>query len=386
MSGAPAQRLAALDGLRGWAALSVVVFHLTWECFGALFPVLRTIPAALFANGNFAVALFLMVSGYVLTIRGWRSEDKSAVFRSILKRYFRLTVPILGAVLIYWAVISLGLVMSHQAAGIVHRPEWLGSFARMQPDPVDAIGYGLLGVYLRVSAGGYGPFLWTMIAELWGSYVVLALCLFELRGRWSYLPLAALTVLSLFTAFKPIFPLAACYPAGAIVALLAKDGIIGTQPPDETESVVATGVFAAALVAAAIAEATAADLSVTTVLAMVAFVAALRSGLVSRFLSMPASQWLGRISFPLYLLQIVVITTLTSGLIVLADRAGTLNLWTALGIGGVSTVACLLAAQFFMPIERFSLKLAAEIGGKGPAGAVVSPASASGRPRPAANR
>ena len=37
----PSGRLDLLDGVRGWSALSVVLFHVFWETFGALVPAFR---------------------------------------------------------------------------------------------------------------------------------------------------------------------------------------------------------------------------------------------------------------------------------------------------------------------------------------------------------
>jgi peptidoglycan/LPS O-acetylase OafA/YrhL len=367
MTARPSERLRALDGLRGWAALSVIVFHLTWETFGALYPVLRSFPVALVGNGNFAVALFLKVSGYVLTWRGWHSDDKAPIVHAILKRYFRLTFPIAVSVLLFWAVLALGWTSNETAGAIVHRPGWLQRFGHVEPDFVDALSFGLAGVYLHISPSGYGPFLWTMVAELWGSYVVLGLCLVELPGRLTYLPLAGLTVAGLFSpALHPLFPIAACYPAGALMALLTRDGLIGSGEPSARESRLAGGVLVVTLSAAAVGEMAKIDPAFTTVLAMATFVAALRCRTSAALLALPVSQWLGRISFPLYLLQIVVITVFTSGLIVLFDAVHILTLWTALGIAVASLVACLVAAHLFLPVERFAIALSAQIGGRAP--------------------
>ncbi len=359
---APADRLTALDGLRGWASLSVIFFHLTWETFGARFPVFRSFPFAFLGNGNFAVALFLMVSGYVLTIRGWRSDDKAGVRRSIVKRYVRLTPPILASVLIFYAAVALGWSSAQVAGQIVQRPDWLQAFGSFHPDVVDALSFGSFGVYFGGGPQSYGPFLWTMTIELWGSFLVLLLCWFELPARWSYLPLALLVTMGIFLTFVPYFPVAACYPAGAMVALAVKDGLVASGPPRPLQSTLASLVVVASLLAVAWAETTGISTRYTAILAMAAFVAVLRSGPALRLLSAPLSRWLGQVSFPLYLVQISVIVTITSGLIAWADRNGVLDVWEAGAIAVVSIGCCLLAAALFMPVERFALWLSARVG------------------------
>jgi peptidoglycan/LPS O-acetylase OafA/YrhL len=390
MTAAAPTRVAALDGLRGWASLSVVVFHLGWETFGKIYPDFRSFPEALIANGSLAVSLFLMVSGYVLTIRGWRDDDKDPVRRSLLKRYFRLTPPILVSVLIYWAVVALGWSHAHEAGLIVHRPDWLAAFARFGPNLGDVVGFGLFGAYVQANQGGYGPFLWTMAIEFWGSFVVLALCWFELPGRWSYAPLVALTAIGLMLPWSPYFPIAACYPAGALVALMSKDGLVGSDTPGPLESATATVVAILALIGAALAEMSGKSTQLTALVAMAVFLLVLRSGPISRFLSLPLSQWLGRLSFPLYLIQISVIVTITSGLIVVAKTNGLLAPAMALAIALLSLAACLLGAWLMLPVERFALDFAGRIGrlaippvGRPPS---ANRASSSGPTYPAASR
>jgi len=361
MSEHAAERLSVLDGLRGWAALSVVVFHLTWECFGVLFPQLRNVPLAVVANGNMAVALFLMVSGYVLTIRGWRNADKSGVRRSILKRYFRLTIPILASVMLFWAILALGLGAGPAAGLIVDRPDWLSKFGHLDPDVLRAITFGLAGVYQRTTAESFGPFLWTMTIELWGSFVVLGLCFFELRRTWAYVPVVLLTVLALWLRIAPYFPIASCYLGGALVALMTRDGIIRTGSPGRIESLIATVLLALSLVAAGLVQYYQLEQALVVPFAMIGFACALRSGPVSRFLSLPVSQWLGRISFPLYLMQILVIVTVTSWLIIWAQAGGQLTVWTAIGIAFVSGALCIVAAWAFLPVERLALTVAARV-------------------------
>lgn len=356
------QRVVALDGLRGWAALSVVFFHLTWETFGAAFPVFRTPPFALLGNGPYAVALFLMVSGYVLTIGGWRNADKRPMVRSIAKRYPRLTIPILASVLLFWALISLGLTASPVAGRIVNRPDWLAQFADLRPNLVDALWFGLVQVYITTGQHSYGPFLWTMTVELWGSFIVLLACLLELPGVRGYLLLLAVCGASFYTKLDPYFPVAACYPAGAIVALLVRDGIIRSSVPGRLESTVATAGVVVGLVTSAAEKQFNLGLQLTTVAAILTFVGVIRSRPALAFLRLRVSLWLGAISFPLYLVQILILTTVTSDLIVAARGAGLLNPWTAAAVAGVSLPLCLVAAQLFLSVERGGLKVARWLG------------------------
>lgn len=77
----PRVRLDFLDGLRGLAALYVVMHH-TWDEMGwqgrqALLPLPVQHVMSFFMPGSFAVTIFIVLSGYCLMLPVVRSEDLS---------------------------------------------------------------------------------------------------------------------------------------------------------------------------------------------------------------------------------------------------------------------------------------------------------------------
>src|SRR3954453_13877152 len=81
MPGQMRQRLAGLDGVRGLAALFVVVNHVFLRAFPG-YPVDRApFWAAWFIYGRFAVVVFIVLSGFSLTLsparHGWRLDGVS---------------------------------------------------------------------------------------------------------------------------------------------------------------------------------------------------------------------------------------------------------------------------------------------------------------------
>src|SRR6185369_12561088 len=113
------RRLLHLDGLRGWAALFVILHHLELGFFPALkgtndgvSPVLG--PFSFIVDGPLAVAIFFLLSGIVLA-----EAVQAAVHRQgsanvgltslVIKRWLRLGLPIIVISLLILALFtSLG--------------------------------------------------------------------------------------------------------------------------------------------------------------------------------------------------------------------------------------------------------------------------------------
>lgn len=105
-------RINALDGLRGWAAVTVVVYHVVWETFGSVLPVIHNPLFAVFMNRSLAVALFFILSGEALSVAYFQSRDEKLVVGSVLKRYSRLTIPVVASSLVVFAIISFHFISS----------------------------------------------------------------------------------------------------------------------------------------------------------------------------------------------------------------------------------------------------------------------------------
>src|ERR1700752_3428309 len=101
-----ARRLECLDGVRGVAALVVVVFHYLSAFVPALTPDqtpdpywLADTPLAILFNGPFAVVVFFVLSGFVISKS---AHKRFPLLPAVALRYLRLTVPMLASVLAAW--------------------------------------------------------------------------------------------------------------------------------------------------------------------------------------------------------------------------------------------------------------------------------------------
>jgi peptidoglycan/LPS O-acetylase OafA/YrhL len=213
----PPQRLAGLDGVRGLAALFVVVNHVFLRAFPG-YPV-DNAPfwAAGFIYGRFAVVVFIVLSGFSLALsparRGWQLGGVSRFAQRRLRR-------ILPA---YWAA----LVFSLAVAWLVAAPPGQGA-----PDARSVVVNGLL-VQNLVAAPSPNRSFWSMAVEA-QLYILFPVLLLMVRRFGAVVMLAAVTLV-----------VATVGLAGPHVARL--DVFVIQSPPD-LAALFAVGILAAGIV------------------------------------------------------------------------------------------------------------------------------------------
>ena len=320
--------------------------------------------------GNYSVCVFFALSGYVLA-SSFRRTGLGAVALTA-KRTLRLGIPILAVTLFAWALAASGLIFNVEAQPITHS-WWMG----MQTPPSGgfptALSDGLYGALLGLpDATAYDSSLWTMSIEFAGSLLLIAvfvamrpfrkpghsetilvivflalgvlgyflyLCLFafgaalrlsDLRARLERLPglgwiMAALLVLGIFLGTLPYAETRGAWPQWLAAHALVKAGT-GWQAEDGAFRGIAGENFWHA------------------VGALMTLIAADNWRAFRDLLNRPVPQFLGRISFPLYLVHVPVLLSVGCGTFLALLHAGLLPglAWT---LGATLTViaACLLA-------------------------------------------
>lgn len=213
--GAGTGRLLQLEGLRGLAAFAVVVWHFLWAFapweLGTVagWPsqdLIGRVTVALM-DGPAAVALFFVLSGFVIPLRLFRSGRSRAVVEAAAKRWPRLAGLTLLAVLFAYALFRLGL-FHYREAGHLTGSDWLASYGGAAPGKTPApslagaVHEGLIGAFLN-NNDAYDPVLWTMRHELLGSFLSMALALAICRLAMPACGAVLISAAALATALDP---------------------------------------------------------------------------------------------------------------------------------------------------------------------------------------
>ncbi len=355
-----------LDGFRGWAALMVVSFHMTWELFGASFPIFRNPVTASLLDGGLAVSIFFVLSGQALSLSFFRTGRIGGTLDLALKRHPRLSIPVFVSTATVVAILALGLDFNREAGALVGRPDWLGSWLSFPAGIDRLIAFSLVDVYVldtRHAAISLNPMLWTMKVELLGSIVV-----FLALGLWSMNRVLGRGLVIGAFVFCAVVGLrggeflgfVACFLFGLLSAHAETNGFLAAlrrRLPDG--AVLATLVAVMALDGFAHTGMLAGErgkiYAFAFGIAVVFLVGVSRTA--RAVMNADLSQWLGRVSFPLFLMQFPVLVSFGSWLVVLAGRHSALDLGAAAAIAAASIAAALAAAACFAPVDVLTKRI-----------------------------
>lgn len=199
---AEAKRIKWIDGLRGIACVMIFVHHFLLFFYPATYwgldatthtpkafhwdAMLAQSPVACFINGNFWVCVFLTVSGLVLSNYVF-SHSLSQVADSMLKRYFRLSLPVFVLSAIVFLMMKWNMFSEMaKAASMTGSPSLLTLYAT-KASFLEVLLDSFINVWFVGDQTFSGAF-WMLSALFIGSYVsyILALIAKERRFLWGY--------------------------------------------------------------------------------------------------------------------------------------------------------------------------------------------------------
>lgn len=367
----PVEKNLSLEALRGVASLIVLFHHFILGFLPLYHGVIGGTNGALalagtiwFAsiNGTAAVCLFFVLSGHVLTAAFFSHGSTAGLWQKAVSRYPRLFVPIMASLLLSYGLFQLNL-MRFQDAAQLSGSDWLANFAygfleqSHQPTLADVAQSSVWGVIFGGDAK-LNTNLWTMKIEYLGSLLAYAVTFFLCRhGRaFAFLMLLAVSLAVVF-----IQPYLIAFLAGVAIARFRLH--MPNGPMSLTAFLAGLYLFGYyydeqhyAVFARLPLEAGMKRVLLHTLAAALIICAVLRSGTPAGRLR-SISIWLGRISFPLYLVHTLVIASFSSQVYVAVTAwkpGGPVLLITAL-----ATLVALVPLVFlFMKIDRQAITLA----------------------------
>jgi peptidoglycan/LPS O-acetylase OafA/YrhL len=219
-------RLPHLDGLRGVAAIVVVIAHLAAAFVPALYfgsqgrivpqwqATFATWPSFVIINGSFAVFIFFVLSGFVISASA--DAAKSAIYKNCIARIIRLSVPCAASILLAGGLLDTGLNSWLADAARIVDHSWISGYVG---------GSSILHI-LREAVGSYywkggsflNPPLWTMQRELLGSLAIYCVFGSIRQMQWRLCLCAfAVAVLIMSTLEAPYY---LCFIAGTLLFVL----------------------------------------------------------------------------------------------------------------------------------------------------------------------
>lgn len=367
------KKLACLDGLKGLGCVIVFLTHFVYAFYygmyhfqpeschlpGNLDIAVGKSPLNVFFNGNTAVRLFLVISGYLLCRGYFLTGDKNRLIRSAGKRYLRLMPTVLAVNTLICVCMKLGLYYNTPAAAVAGSEEWFAGFNAFAPSFLEMLKESLYGCFL-FGINNYNGVLWTIQILFLGAYVDYALAAFVSRFKFRWLLYGALGVLLLRTDFLSIFlgyvlcdfmhtdwswrkRLCGCRPLNW--CLLAA-GLYFMSYPSSGFGYEGTvwGILPIVLV------------NYYHIFGVLCFVAAvLNLEPLQRFFSMRGFLYMGRISYSLYLIHFLVTATFGAWfLLAFHERLGynAASLLNLILTGGITVLLSELSFRYVEPLSK----------------------------------
>lgn len=184
-----ASRNYTADSIRGLAAINVVNAHfisafsphLLTGNYGGIFGQAGKVESkgnifdapftTLTFNGHFAVMLFFVLSGYVLSTP-YFSKNTEKLKARLAGRYIRLNGPIAASILLAFIVGYMGLYFN-QRVGSLEGNTWLQGFYNPNSFSIESLIINMTYQGILDGSGTFNPPLWSLKVEMLGSIFLL---------------------------------------------------------------------------------------------------------------------------------------------------------------------------------------------------------------------
>lgn len=363
------------DGLRGIAAFGVAVGHFLTAFLptmlhknypmifpentnpSVLFEVLTSPLVSIFYNGHFAVILFFVLSGYVLSLPYFSNESNfiEVLSKRLWGRYFRLNIPIAVAIFLSYVVYKSDFYFHLQASQISGSINWFKLFFAPEISFLTAAKEAIYESLL-FGKGTLIPPLWTLKVEFIGSVYLLLFYMVKPKQSLFVPFLMALILIFILSGQDSIFYFAIFF--GSLLGNLKDLGKYKIV-------FFAIGAYFGAFQFKSAAydflptwNITGTDVwevkSFYNTVGAILMTAPIVQGFGSKLFQSRAIQFLGRISFSIYLLHFIVLCSISSYLYVYFPQS---KIFWIINFGFYVLICFVVSALFERFVDRKSIKL-----------------------------
>ena len=210
-------KLDYINGLKGIGAGIVYLCHFVFAFYygmytlepadchlpGKLDILIGQSPLNTFFSGNFAVRLFLVMSGYVLCLGYFKTRDKKRLLVSGAKRYIRLLPPILVSNVLICLLMWTGAYHNVTVAELTASP-WLAGFNRCQPNILSAVWEAVFGCFF-MGMNQFNGVLWTIPFLFLGALLVYSVAWLIGDKKWRYVVYVMIGIALFMTDYAGVF-------------------------------------------------------------------------------------------------------------------------------------------------------------------------------------
>lgn len=312
-------KIGFIEAVRGLAALSVVLCHMLYGYYEGIYfgkgideypyvlKIFSATPLIFIVDGAFAVNIFFVLSGFALSYSFFLSREINSVRSSAFRRYFRLTIPISISVFLGYLLKVSGLLFNGPLSSLV-QSKWMANSFNFKASLIMAINEAFFDALFAFDVHHtYNPILWTMTTELYGSFFVYSiLSIVGLHAR-RYVAYFAVGIILLrignYAMVEFLNGIAIC----DLYLYMAK-----TRPTWSVPSVLSVAVLLIACFIGGQRVVVVQDLPMLYMIASSMLVLIVTfSALFRKAMDIPILQFLGKISFSLYLTHFLIIYSFT---------------------------------------------------------------------------
>lgn len=181
------EKLSFMDGLKAIACMMVFNFHFINAFYCGIYSlnptdfkldsleyIIGSTPLNLVVGGKVGTRMFMVLSGFLVAYRFFKTKDTKSLGTSSFKKYFRLVLPILVVNVFVALLMYFDFFQNAQASIIAKTQVFFGNYNQFSPSILQAVKEAVWGCFIGGSNQYNGP-IWFIQYEFIGSIMMAAL-------------------------------------------------------------------------------------------------------------------------------------------------------------------------------------------------------------------